>query len=1409
MLHSAWKLIACLTLILLAQARVEAQNDITYVYDESGRLVVVISPSGDAVKYTYDAAGNLLSISRQSPALASVLEFTPNTGPVGTEVTIYGTGFSTTAGQNVVKFNGVAAVVSSATSTKLVTKVPSGATTGPISVGSPAGTATSSTSFVVGNSKVPTISGFTPTIGTPGKAITITGTNFRSPLSDNFLKLNVSDSQPTSGTATTLVTNVPAYAGSGRIQVVTAYGKAVSKADFFVPPTPYTAAEVQATGRMTVGTSKGVAIPSINKVGMILFDGAAGQRVSLQFSNVGFSSCQVKIYSPNAALLAETGVGTSGGFLESPVLPADGTYAILVDPDSNYTGSLTMTLNSASDVSVAINANGPPLTVNTSVPGQNARATFRGTAGQRVSLKITDVTASGTNVSLNKPDGTNLAYINVGTGGGFMDTETLPVTGTYSILVDPSNVYTGSATLTLYSVPADVGGSITPGGAAVTVAATVPGQNARLSFSATAGQKISLGLGASSIPGGTPVTLYQPDDTYLYSVYVNQGGDAFIDTQALPVAGTYSILIDPQGSSVGSVALKLYNVADVKGSITAGGASLTLATTSPGQNARATFSGTAGQRVSLKITGVTIPGTNVNLNKPDGTNLNYVSVGADGGFMDTETLPVTGTYTILVDPSDVQTGSVTLTLYRVPADASANIAPGGAAVSVATTVPGQNARFNFNGTAGQVVSFNLWGNTFPDYTYLTLFAPNNTSLGGVNMYQGSDGSFDAIRLPATGAYKILVDPQGAHTGRMTINNPPLATGTITPGGAALSVNINTPGQSAKLTFNGTTGQRVSLAIFNVTIPFAYVYLKRPDGLTLASTTIGVNGNYFIETQTLPMNGTYSILLDPDGSGTGRATFALYNIVDVTGTITPGGAPVKVTTTSPGQRALLTFNATGGQKIFLKINNVTTTNARVVISKPVGQLAETTVTTEGGFIETQTVPSTGTYAIVVDPNGTYTGSVTLTLYNVADGTGTIAPGGPPVNVTTTTPGQNYTLTFNGTAGQKILLSLTQVQFPNDAYVYIYRPDGVELIRVYASRNQTPLHDVPALPLTGTYTILVDPLDTGVGSLTMALSSAADVVGTLTPDGPPATLTTTSPGQNAKATFSGTAGQRVSLKITGVTVSGTYVNLNKPDGTNLASVFVGAGGGFMDTETLPVTGTYSILVDPSDVQTGSATLTLYKVPADASRSITPGGASVTVTTTVPGQNARLSFSATAGQKVSLGLGAMFIPDATQIVIYGPDGTSLGSTISVYQGQSGFMDTETLPVTGTYTILVDPQDAHVGSATATLYNSPDVTGTITVGGAAVRSNINTPGQNGRLTFSGTAGWKVSFNLSQVTVPDSTSVTIYRPDGSQLASTSVYQGQTGLIATQTLPLTGTYTIMIDPAEANIGGVTVKAVKH
>ncbi|MGH9204471.1 MAG: IPT/TIG domain-containing protein, partial [Vicinamibacterales bacterium] len=62
---------------------------------------------------------------------------------------MHGTGFSATPSQNAVNFNGLAATVTSSTTTQLVTTVPVGATSGPIAVSTPLGSASSSAWFTV------------------------------------------------------------------------------------------------------------------------------------------------------------------------------------------------------------------------------------------------------------------------------------------------------------------------------------------------------------------------------------------------------------------------------------------------------------------------------------------------------------------------------------------------------------------------------------------------------------------------------------------------------------------------------------------------------------------------------------------------------------------------------------------------------------------------------------------------------------------------------------------------------------------------------------------------------------------------------------------------------------------------------------------------------------------------------------------------------------------------------------------------------------------------------------------------------------------------------------------------------------------------------------------------------------
>lgn len=122
-----------------------------YFYDELGRLVGVVDGNGDVAVYNYDAVGNLLSIERFGTGSTGIGIFllAPGSAVVGTDVEIGGFGFSATPTDNQVDFNGTAATVVSAEPAKLVATVPSGATTGPVTVTNTNGTATSPQPFTV------------------------------------------------------------------------------------------------------------------------------------------------------------------------------------------------------------------------------------------------------------------------------------------------------------------------------------------------------------------------------------------------------------------------------------------------------------------------------------------------------------------------------------------------------------------------------------------------------------------------------------------------------------------------------------------------------------------------------------------------------------------------------------------------------------------------------------------------------------------------------------------------------------------------------------------------------------------------------------------------------------------------------------------------------------------------------------------------------------------------------------------------------------------------------------------------------------------------------------------------------------------------------------------------------------
>ncbi len=533
---------------------------VVYVHDALGRLEAVIDPAGSTAKYNYDAAGNILSISNQSSSTLAIIDFSPHTGPVGTGVTIFGTGFDPASAH--VSFNGTSAAVTSATSTQIVSSVPTGATTGPITVTVGTSSATTSQSFNVAAAGSPTITGFTPTIGVAGTAVTISGTNFQTTLANDIVAFNVSQSVVTTATSTTINTSVPSNTGSGRISVSTPYGIAVSAADFFIPPVPYTASDVGFTGRMAIGSSTTATIGTASQIGLVVFDGTANQQVSLGVTGAT-TIVDVTIYRANGTSVGTTvATSTINGDLDV-LLPGSETYTIFVNPRNAGTGSVTLSLST--DITGSMTIGGPSLTVSPAIAGQDARVTFGGTANQQVSLGITGATTI-VDVTIYRANGTSVGTTAAtSTTNGDLDV-LLPGTETYTIFVNPRNAATGSVTLSLST---DITGSMTIGGASLTVSPAIAGQDARVTFNGNVNQKVSLAIsGVTTTPAVyVDFTIYRANGTTSVgstAVSGSSAGSGTINTDPLPATEIYTIFVNPRSAATGTATLALTQLASAQ-----------------------------------------------------------------------------------------------------------------------------------------------------------------------------------------------------------------------------------------------------------------------------------------------------------------------------------------------------------------------------------------------------------------------------------------------------------------------------------------------------------------------------------------------------------------------------------------------------------------------------------------------------------------------------------------------------------------------------------------------------------------------------------------------------------------------------------------------------------------------------
>jgi YD repeat-containing protein len=1076
-----------------------AFSDVQYLYDASGRLTQVVDPSGESAQYVYDAAGNIVQIVRIPAGNVSIVGFQPKSGPIGTSVTIQGTGFSATPASNTVQFNGTAATVTSASAHQLVASVPAGATTGTISVTVGAQSATSAESFTVtsGAGAPPTITGFSPGGGPAGTAVTITGTNFDTVLLNNTVRFNVSQAAVTSVGATQIVASVPTFAGSGPISVRTLYGTAQSADDFVIPPAGYVYADIIARTRVVIdGPSGSLAVGTANKHGMVLFDGAAGDYISLQLSALAVSPSgpvAYKVFDTTNTQIASGNVSSTVASIHLPRLTRTGTHTIIFSPGA-ATANLTFVLARNTEISSAQ----PVLNANVPVAGQSIRGIFAGITGQPLTLRLAVPTTTPANqnvtLTLQGPDGAQLAQStgSPSTDGLVINLASLPASGKYRVLVVPSNAATATMTVTLNPAM-----DVVVDGASINVSGSAPGYSRRLTFAGTAGQRVSTALtGLSYNPGSGSASfigVYKPDGTQLAAWTnnchtANPGGNCWNVYNALPVTGTYTVVITPPTNMTFSGTLTVTTV--LTGTLVSG-TPYSLELTRPGHHGRLTFSGTAGQPATVRLgIGTTAPAAqsvSMSIYRSNGTLVldgGSASASNDGMVLNVPSLPATDTYYVYVFPWFNATGTMTVTL-----NPAMDVVVDGPSINVSGSAPSYSKRLTFTGTAGQRVSTALTGLGYNPAsggaTFVGVYKPDGTQLPAWtnNCYTGNPGGncwnvYNA--LPVTGTYTVVITPPTNITFSGTLTVTTVLTGTLVSG-TPYSLELIRPGHHGRLSFSGTAGQPATVRLgIGATTPAAQnvsMSIYNSSGLVAdGGSASAANDGIVVHIPSLPATDTYLVYVFPWFNATGTMTVTLNPAMD----LVVDAAPSIVSTTAAGHTKRFLFNATAGQKIGIGTRDHAHTPpssaaTNLTLYSPSGSNVSSMNCTTSGVArcELNVGSVTGPYTVAVTPPAGVNFSGTITLSNAV--TGAIDVNGAVVPVSLSRDGQDAWLTFSGTTGQLLRLNVSSmVTGPTGQTVtfQFWKPNGTWLAN-HSPSSAASSFDIPTLDATGTYQLYISP------------------------------------------------------------------------------------------------------------------------------------------------------------------------------------------------------------------------------------------------------------------------------------------------------------------------------------------------
>ncbi|MEB3341347.1 calcium-binding protein [Okeania sp.] len=289
----------------------------------------------------------------------------------------------------------------------------------------------------------------------------------------------------------------------------------------------------------------------------------------------------------------------------------------------------------------------------------------------------------------------------------------------------------------------------------------------------------------------------------------------------------------------------------------------------------------------------------------------------------------------------------------------------------------------------------------------------------------------------------------------------------------------------------------------------------------------------------------------------------------------------------------------------------------------------------------------------------------------------------------------------------------------------------------------------------------------------------------------------PFEEDKFTFTGKAGDIITLGADNRLGGRLSITLLNPDGSELESTYFYSSNPEISRIRLPSNGTYTVIVDGYDSDIGDYTLGLSNLSQDSTTKLSGDGATVNGKIDFIFDEDIFSFEGKAGEIITLGADKRF-DGGLSITLLNPDGSELESTTSFYSSNPKISRIR-LPSNGTYTVIVDGYNLDIGDYTLGLSNlSQDSTTKLSGDGATVNGKIDFIFDEDTFSFEGKAGDIITLGADK-RFDGGLSLTLLNPDGSELESTYFYSSNPEISRIQ-LPSNGTYTVIVDGEDLDTG---------